>query len=220
MSLILAADDPRHGTTRGYSNGCRCGGCRGARALDERRRRKMLQLYGTRRRIDATGTQRRIRALMALGWTSRHIADLCGWTSAEAVTEINKDRRFVYLATAEKIADAYERLCMTPGPSPQTKARAARKGWPPPLAWDDDRIDDPTYHPIDWRYASDDRAEALADFDHLRMGVTEVCRRLDLRKDSLEKWCERHGMREMYERMCARETPPVERRNQFSREAS
>jgi hypothetical protein len=35
-------------------------------------------------------------------------------------------------------------MSMLLGPSSQTRARAARLGYKPPLAWDDDTIDDPT----------------------------------------------------------------------------
>lgn len=48
------------------------------------------------------------------------------------------------LITLEKwreIKDVYDQLSMTPGPSPQTKERALRRGYAPPLAWDDSTID-------------------------------------------------------------------------------
>lgn len=73
---------------------------------------------------------------MAIGWPSRQIAARCGWTSGEAVLEVAR-RNYVYTATAQAIARVYDELCMTPGPSPETKRRAARNGWAVPLAWDD-----------------------------------------------------------------------------------
>lgn len=133
----MLPNDPRHGTTRGHAAGCRELCCRTPRNLDEARRRKYRDALGIQRRIPALGTQRRIRALMALGWTGRTIADHCGWKSAEAVTEILKDRQFVFLATAAKIASAYDEMSMRVGPSDKNRAEARKKGWAPPLAWDD-----------------------------------------------------------------------------------
>ncbi|WP_295694431.1 hypothetical protein, partial [Lapillicoccus sp.] len=42
-----------------------------------------------------------------------------------------------------QVRQVYDRLSMTPGPSPTARARAAARGYAPPLAWDDDTIDDP-----------------------------------------------------------------------------
>lgn len=134
---MIAPDDPRHGTTRGHAAGCREACCRIPRNLYEARRRKYRQALGIHRRVPAIGTQRRIRALMRLGWTGRHIADHCGWKSAEAVTEILKDRRWVFLTTAAKVSRAYDDMSMRIGPSEKNRRYAERMGWLPPLAWDD-----------------------------------------------------------------------------------
>lgn len=138
--------DPRHGTTRGFSAGCREDCCRIIRNLDEARRRKYRQVLGITRSVSAVGTQRRIRALMAIGWTSRDIAARCGWTTTQAVTELLTDRKYVYSGTHDRIVAAYNGLSMTVGPSDKNRRDARRKGWAPPLAWDDD-IDDPAAKP-------------------------------------------------------------------------
>lgn len=131
----MTPDDPRHGTTRGHAAGCRELCCRRARNADEARRRKYRQVLGITRSVDATGTRRRIHALMALGWPSREIAARCGWTTGEAVLEVSR-RNWVQTKTAETIARVYDHLSMTLGPSDATRRRAIAKGWAPPLAWD------------------------------------------------------------------------------------
>jgi predicted DNA-binding protein (UPF0251 family) len=50
---------------------------------------------------------------------------------------------YVTRSTAARVARLYDLLSMRPGPSPIAKRRALAKGWAPPLAWDDDTIDDP-----------------------------------------------------------------------------
>lgn len=143
----MSGDDPRHGSTRGYSAGCRCDPCRKARNEDERNRRKRREVLGVRRLVDGTGTVRRIRALWAMGWRSADIAARCGWGSPQAISELAQPttaRRGVFLGTAETVARVYDELCMTPGPSDMTRRRAVRNGYAPPLAWDDiDRDPEP-----------------------------------------------------------------------------
>lgn len=142
----MRADDKRHGTVAGYFKGCREDCCRLARNAYERNRRKRLEAFGERRLIDATGTVRRIQALMALGWPSRELAVRCGWTHGEAILEISR-RETVQRKTVATIARLYDELSMIPGPSAETKKRAIRKGWAPPLAWDEGEIDDPKARP-------------------------------------------------------------------------
>lgn len=94
--------------------------------------------------VDATGTRRRMRALVALGWSFREQA-------LNAGIAVDPYRRSagvggVRLATARMVGDVYDRLSMV---RPDGRAAgwsrqfAHRCGWFPPLAWDDDRIDDP-----------------------------------------------------------------------------
>ena len=189
----IAADDPRHGTTRGHAAGCRLPCCREARNADERRRRKYRDVLGIQRRIDGTGTRRRIQALWAIGWTSQHIADACGWETPQAITEIVNVREQIYATTAATIAHTYERMSMTPGPSAKNRRDAARKGWLPPLAWDDiDDIDETPREQTDRRlYRS---AELAAEWDHLRrcgVSIDTAARQLGVSVGAIEKAVER-----------------------------
>ena len=94
--------------------------------------------------VDATGTIRRVHALMRMGWPTATIAGLCGWRTGEAVTALGY-RTKVTAVTAAHVAVAYDALSMRLGPSDQVRQHAARQGWAPPLAWDN--IDDPTERP-------------------------------------------------------------------------
>jgi transcriptional regulator with XRE-family HTH domain len=96
---------------------------------------------------DATGTRRRLRALAALGWPANHLAHQLGMNPVPVRTLMRGDRQRVTAATARKVAALYDRLWNTPGPSETTSARAARTGWPVPLAWDDESIDDQAARP-------------------------------------------------------------------------
>jgi len=152
----MTPDDPRHGTTAGFHQGCRQACCNAARARYEKEGR-VLRSQGMTRIVDATGAQRRIRALMRIGWTSTDIAKVAGWPERNYVLRIlngqkGKPTRQVSRATDQAIRRAYDLLSMrTPPSSParaRTRALAERRGYPSPLAWDDDVIDDPQARPV------------------------------------------------------------------------
>lgn len=144
----MRPDDLRHGTPAGHHAGCRNSCCVEARNTYERNRRKRVEV-GHVYSVPAVGSQRRIRALMALGWPGNIIAERAGIKRGQSGISALLQARTVRVATAARIARAYDDLSMRLGPSPVTRARAQRNGWLPPLAWDDGRIDDPVHSCVD-----------------------------------------------------------------------
>lgn len=110
--------------------------------------------------VDATGTARRLRALVALGWPRAHLERHLGISSRTAwlLTAAPQAPDMVTVSTREAVRSLYDELSLTiPGPSrAATRARriAAARGWPPPLAWDDDVIDDPRGRSRGWQAAA------------------------------------------------------------------
>ena len=104
------------------------------------------------RRVDATGTRRRLQALATLGWSVTSLAtrsDLALRTLRRALTSTT-----VTAETARAVTRLYDQLRAEPAPhrsrreqaaAARTKAAAQRAGWRAPLAWDDidDDPDDP-----------------------------------------------------------------------------
>lgn len=92
--------------------------------------------------VPATGTVRRLQALAALGWDPAVLAARAGldWAGVRRAP-------VVAAGSALLVARAYDRLSMTPAPAGPGAARvvasAARHRWAPPLAWDDEDLDDP-----------------------------------------------------------------------------
>lgn len=114
-------------------------------AAEEARRRNRRILNGGQPLMkDATGTHRRIRALMRLGWPTQHIADLGPWKTGAAVLVLTRNPTCTE-ANEAAIRRIYDQLSMKLGPSVVTRNRAIRAGWLPPLAWDD--VDDPAEDP-------------------------------------------------------------------------
>lgn len=97
--------------------------------------------------IDATGTRRRLQALAVNGWPHRLLAAQLGADAKGTLTVQNGTTRTVRRATAHAVAALYDELWDQPGPSRRSRTCALRNGWLPPLAWDDDTIDDPQATP-------------------------------------------------------------------------
>lgn len=95
--------------------------------------------------VDSTGSGRRVQALQVLGYRTQDIADKCG-VRRETIVDVPQ-QRFVTAELARKIAGVYEELQMTPGPNKVVRDRSLRKGWAPPMAWNEFSIEDPEAEP-------------------------------------------------------------------------
>lgn len=94
---------------------------------------------------DATGTTRRVRALVAIGYPVSHLATAIGIWPANLSRIARGDLAQVTVGTANATARVYRELSRRPGPSQRTRIRAQREGWHGPLAWED--IDNPDEQP-------------------------------------------------------------------------
>lgn len=196
VQMTLTPNDNRHGTYAGYNAGCRNECCKTA-AWRYQKGRVLDAARGRPRLIDATGTRRRIQALIALGWSQAQIGEACGVTPM-AVRHWRQAEQ-VWRSTAEKLAAAYERMCMKLPPetngsqrnvASRMRSKAKSEGWVPPLAWDD--IDnDPAP-----KTAPRERRDILADFDELvGLGESEheAARRLGVNPASIKRARQRAG---------------------------
>ncbi len=144
--MSIAPDDPRHGSKRGHVLGCREECCRRANA----RYQNLWRMGRTNKTINGSGTRRRVQALQVLGWSSADIAAAGGWASKSTVRVLlrsNRSNAEVWATTAARAYKAYVALSMQPGPRVAVRNHALAKGWLPPLAWDDETIDDPAAKP-------------------------------------------------------------------------
>lgn len=105
--------------------------------------------------ILGVGSTRRLRALVATGYTAGHLVEHVATMGAESCLDLDKrvddilEARLYWVSASdhEAIRATFERLQMTPGPSPAARAEAKRRRWPVPFELDEDRIDDPEYAP-------------------------------------------------------------------------
>lgn len=99
--------------------------------------------------IDGTGTYRRLRALAALGFPATHLAHRLG--SRYGHLHLLAPSTYVRAGFARAVCRLYDELWLAdpaqfgvrPSTITATRRRAEANGWPRPLEWDDDVIDDP-----------------------------------------------------------------------------
>jgi len=173
---------------------------------------------------DSTGTRRRLQALTAVGWTMTALASRMPREDSQLRT-VEPDHptpavaygsmwgsfrnTHVTATHARAVRILYDQLwnVMPDESTPQARRaarmarnRADKAGWPPPLAWDDDVIDDPDASPTaDWKrprrrtHSSVDLADDAAELLHEYQNRALVADRLGVTRSALEKAISRAG---------------------------
>ena len=122
--------------------------------------RPALDVVDGRTIVDGTGTRRRLQALARCGWPMSRLSARLDGPGRQLDTILRRDAR-VRAATARAVRVLYDDLWDQAPPEETREDRAAaayarnrarKQGWVPPLAWDDDEIDDPAAVPArGWR---------------------------------------------------------------------
>lgn len=163
--------------------------------------------------VDATGTRRRIQALVAIGWSQARIGECLGVAPGNFNRTIRSER--VHADTARKVKALYEQLWNQPqtGTDQRSRISAARArnhanahGWLPPLAWDDETIDDPATGPSVFEETGIVHGEErVADIEFLIQsgaGQAEIITRTGFRNlAALERFCIRYGRSDVVHRI-------------------
>jgi transcriptional regulator with XRE-family HTH domain/predicted transcriptional regulator len=149
--------------------------------------------------LAADGTRRRLQALVATGWSGRVLAARLGMGPAH-LRRILRGQPMVVAATARRARDLYDQLWDQPPPqatrgqrisAAKARAHAARHHWPPPLAWDDDTIDQPGTQPARWQrtrtHRSRDLAAEAAELTTWGYTRTQAAQRLGVSRGALDK---------------------------------
>lgn len=144
--------------------------------------------------VAAVGTVRRLQGLVAIGWTQDVLARRLGIAPRNAKRLFNSSDRMVTARYARAVAALFDELQMTPGPSDRARRHAERRGWVPPLAWDEDSIDDPAARPVQTTHARGGFVERYSELADLGVGQVECARRLGITWASLVRQLQRHGI--------------------------
>lgn len=115
-----------------------------------------LDDYAAGALVPTLGARRRLQALQAVGWSVQKIAERAS-LDRQALDKIMAGGERTQARTARAVRDAYDQLWSATPPvetaadkvaRSRSLARAAAAGWPPPLAWDDESLDDPAARSI------------------------------------------------------------------------
>ncbi|UJP39349.1 uS11 family ribosomal protein [Cellulomonas palmilytica] len=101
------------------------------------------QPWPTEGSLGAFGLARRLQALAVLGWSADELAARYGVPMMTLSSVRSGRQRRVSADLHARVRAIYDDLSMTPGPGSVATKRALARGWVPPLAWDDDALDDP-----------------------------------------------------------------------------
>lgn len=141
------------------------------------------------------GTRRRLQALVAAGYSNEFIAAEFGISAVNVGQWLRRD--YVSAETLDRVRELFNRLQLVPGPSDHARRRAQRLGWQPPLAWDEEDIDNPSAKPCQQSSLSMD--EFLVQYEKWRArgyGNARIAAELGVHLRSLEKRLWRSRRRE------------------------
>lgn len=200
----MTPEDPRHGTRRGYYAHRRagqdaCQPCRKA-AASAQARYDYLHSKGVRGRLRPHGVQRRLQALVTLGYTWERLDNELGEISRQSEKWAMGRMTYVFPSTHAKVHDLYERLSMTRAPettpaekraASRSRNRASRLGWLPPMAWVD--IDDPDEDP---RAATHDGRPDPVVIDRILAGDWRLPANPAERREVIARWTGSDGQLE------------------------
>lgn len=151
--------------------------------------------------VPVLGSARRIRALVAIGWTQRAIALRLGVDYQHVSRIVRCECVKVTGHMAARVIAVYDALWDKPGPSDTSRARAAREGWASPMMWDDNDIDDPDGRPYGkrkrGRKASTDGdavsfVDRYLDAAEVASGDEAIAAHMGITVDSLKRQYARH----------------------------
>lgn len=153
-------------------------------------------LAAPRQVVPAIGTARRLQALMAIGYTQAFLSKAIGFAPTNGCRLFHPERQnSVQAATARRVENLFNRLQLTPGPSTRARRFAQRNNWAPPLAWDEDTIDNPDARPDRGGANPAGFVERYRELrDELGQSDINIAARLGIQLGSLERQLIRHGL--------------------------
>jgi transcriptional regulator with XRE-family HTH domain len=160
------------------------------------------EFLGGSAHVDATGTRRRVQALVWCGWSQSKIAARLGMFASNFAMLMT--RANVTADTARAVAALYDELWdQAPPEATQHQKIAANRarnyarsrGWVPPVAWDDGALDDPAASPVEGWERTERRgplrgaelAAEAAELAGLGVGQELAATRLGVRPKTLER---------------------------------
>lgn len=162
-----------------------------------------LDTMAAGRVIDSTGTLRRLQALVTIGWSISRLGERLGVSPTNMVAAMK--RPMITAGRARAVVALYEELWDKPQHGTDQHSRisanrarryAAERGWVPPMAWDDDTIDNPSTVPDRGEPVQSTIEARIEDAEHMiNTGAPfgEAAQRIGLTEKTLETYLYRAG---------------------------
>lgn len=138
---------------------------------------------------------------MAIGWRHSDLTPLAGFNTGTMNHQVGD---WISQEKHDAMKRVYEQLWNTEGPATaKSLTRVARAGYLPPMAWDDDSIDDPHHMPVlelDGGKREMNKATLFEEVEFLsRTGANrgEIAKRLGTTWNSLERRLDRFQRRDL-----------------------
>ncbi len=166
----------------------------------------VVENLGARRSVPAIGTHRRIQALVARGWSISRLGRELGWDPGNFHAMLNREN--VGAATHRDVASAYERMWNEEPPRASHREKIAysrsvgyakRRGWLPPLAWDDIDSDPTPENDVvgQGRITAEDLLDDVAFLIEGGESPEQVCIIVGRKAGAIAKLAERNGHRDL-----------------------
>lgn len=152
--------------------------------------------------VDGVGTSRRLQALVAIGWSQARLGARLGIRPGNMTRIMTGQPITAVNATAAR--QLFDELWDQPQEGTDQRSRisanrarnyAKARGWLPPLAWDEDTIDNPTFTPdLESRHDPSHLIEDVEFLVRTGTGLESILARTGYKKlDSLERLLYRAG---------------------------
>jgi hypothetical protein len=166
----------------------------------------IVENLGARQSVPATGTHRRVQALVARGWSISRIGRELGWDTGNFHAMLHREH--VGATTHRDVATAYERMWNAEPPRSTHREKIAysrslgfakRHGWLPPLAWDDIDHDPTPEHDViqQGRVTGEELLEDIAFLLEGGESPEQVAALVGRKPATIAKLAERYGDRDI-----------------------
>ena len=144
--------------------------------------------------IDSLGTVRRLRALVAAGYTQQDLAERLEVNEFWLLAMIEGDSDTIDPDSAARVSALFNEIQMIPGPCVKERERARVRLWASPLAWDEGAIDDPAAKPHRGRQRALTFPERYQEMRQLGYSDLQIISKWDIKPESLLRQVNRYGI--------------------------
>ena len=144
--------------------------------------------------VPVVGTRRRLRALVTIGWSRAELMRRLGHHDTNGYRWFTDECEQVSAANARAVEKLFNELQLVPGMSSRARNEGKRRGWAPPLAWDEGTIDDPAAEPNTGARVAVPFPERYRELKDCGYSDLLIAQKLGIQPPSLLRQLNRYGL--------------------------